>query len=134
MQSSIASKLQQCPHASLFLQLCPLLHCRYLVTASQVLAPLVDASGDTAAGYSWCCQAVEKAGFLHAATLLAEARPSVLLHWGQHAAAVQAAQVRQRRHQCLTYILCPSIVRLHIVCAASLKQLRHMKQTAAERY
>ena len=67
--------------------------CRYLVNAAQLLAPLVSASGAAADGFDWCCDTVSAAGFSEAAASLAGSRPGVLLHWGQHAAAVQALKV-----------------------------------------
>ena len=66
---------------------------RYLVTATQLVAPMADAGGDIPAGFDWCCQAVGSAGFAHAAAVLAQSRAAALLHWGKHGAAVQALKV-----------------------------------------
>ena len=100
--------------------------CRYLVTAVQLLAPKVDAGGDPAAGFDWCCQVVEAAGFPQAAAELAQARPAALLQYGQHAAAVKALKVpiRHRAMMLLIAVCCAScsggqlgsVSRMGIIC------------------
>ena len=66
---------------------------RYVVTAAQLLAPLVDPQGNASRGLDWCSQAAAAAGFKDAAAQIQASRIAVLLHHGQHGAAVQALKV-----------------------------------------
>lgn len=66
---------------------------RYVVTAAQLLAPLVDPQGSASKGLDWCSQAAAAAGFKDAAAQIQASRLAVLVHHGQLGAAVQILKV-----------------------------------------